>query len=343
MTITGLNRAGDVIAELERAYSKLGMNGELTIHYPNPFHQTFILAFGPNWLPPETMTTLLTQAGFAKLEHGWWLGVPKSPLAQRFSRSILARLFCPTIYFVAQKRPLPNEKKYSVSVIIPCKDEEGNIAKAVRSVPKLGRSTEIIVVDDGSTDRTAEIAKNLELRVKNLRLISYQPNKGKGHAIAVGFKAAKGDIVMDWDADMTVPASELERFVEPIARGQAKFTNGARFIYPMEKRAMRPLNFIGNKLMSLLFSWVIAQHVSDTLCGTKALFKKDWQKMTWGRDPWGDFTLLIGASEHGLTIADVPVHYLARTAGKSKMRTLQHGYQLLKAALKGTIILKFRN
>jgi len=247
------------------------------------------------------------------------------------------------IYFIAEKQPLPQEKNYSVSVIIPCKDEEGNIARAVKSVPKLGRFTEVVVVDDGSTDQTAQIVKNLKLKIKNLKLISYQPNRGKRQAVTAGFKSAKGEIVMIWDADMTVPASELELFITPLRRGIAQLTNGARFIYPMQEKAMKRTNFVGNKLMSLLFSWVLGQHVTDTLCGNKALFKKDWLKIKMmPDDPWGDFSLLLGASRLGLKIQDVPVHYLARTAGASKMKTIQHGLYLLKAALKGLVFLKLR-
>ncbi len=234
------------------------------------------------------------------------------------------------------------KKSYSVSVIIPCKDEADNIAQAIQAVPPIGAFTEIVVVDDGSTDGTAEIVKNLKLKIENLQLISYQPNKGKAYAVTAGFKAARGDIVMIWDADMTVPAEELKKFYSPIAQGKADFTNGTRFTYAMQKGAMKLINYIGNKLMGLVFSWVLGQRVTDTLCGTKALLKKDWQKIPMDLDPWGDFSLLIGASKNGLRIMDVPVHYRARVAGKSKMKAIKHGLILLTSAMRGIMELKFK-
>lgn len=222
-------------------------------------------------------------------------------------------------------------KKYSVSVIIPCYNEEGNIENCIKRVPKLGNNTEIIVVDDGSKDKTAEIAKKLQKKYSNLRLISYSPNKGKGNAVKVGLDAGKNDILLILDADMAVAPLELPKFIKPFEEGKARFTNGARFTYKMEKGAMKPLNMIGNKLMGMMFSLALGQKITDTLCGTKVLFRKDYKKIGISKDdPWGDFSLIFGAAKSGLKIYEVPVHYKRRVAGQSKMKLFEHGMKLFK-------------
>ena len=168
---------------------------------------------------------------------------------------------------------------YSCSVIIPCYNEAENIRAAVERIPQIAEFTEIVVVDDGSTDGTAEVVNKLMEDHKNLKLISYLPNRGKGPAVKAGFDAASGDVLMILDADMTVPPEELGRFFAPIAEGRADFVNGTRFVSSMETQAMKRLNWYGNKAFALLFSWSLGQKVTDTLCGTKALSKKNYQNI----------------------------------------------------------------
>ena len=224
-----------------------------------------------------------------------------------------------------------NRNKYSVSVIIPVFNEEGNIGNCIERVPKLGSKTEIIVVDDGSKDKTSEIVKKLQKRYSNLRLISYSPNKGKGNAVKVGLGSGRNDILLILDADMAVSPSELPKFIRPFEDGKAQFTNGARFTYKMEKGAMKGLNLFGNKLMGLMFSLALGQKITDSLCGTKALFRKDYKKIgIANNDPWGDFSLIFGAARLGLKIYEVPIHYKRRIAGQSKMKILEHGSRLFR-------------
>jgi glycosyltransferase involved in cell wall biosynthesis len=227
------------------------------------------------------------------------------------------------------------DQPLSCTVVIPCYNEEGNIEECVRRVPRMGRETEILVVDDGSQDRTAEIASRLEQTVAGVRLISYRPNRGKGHAVKVGFEAARGDVVMILDADMTVIPEELDRFFQPIQEGKAEFVNGTRMLYPMEGGAMKLLNFWGNKMFGILISLIIGQRNTDTLCGTKAMLRRDFAHVPMTDPSWGDFDLIFGAARLKLKTVEVPIHYRSRRAGESKMKAFRHGWKLLKVCWRG--------
>lgn len=234
------------------------------------------------------------------------------------------------------------KNRYSCSIVIPCYNEEENILYVVREAPKIGKSTEIVVVDDASTDKTKDKAQSLKKRYKNLKVVSRKTNGGKGAAVKSGIDAASGDIVIVWDADRTVPAKELHLFYEALVSGKGTFANGTRMVYPMEKEAMRLLNSIGNALIPYMFSWILENKISDTLCGTKALWKKDAKKIELNKDRWGDFDLLFGAARLNLKIVEVPVHYRARIAGESKMKTIRYGFSIGKIALRGIWEFKLR-
>lgn len=224
---------------------------------------------------------------------------------------------------------------YGCSIVIPCYNEAENIREAIQRIPDMGKKTEIIVVNDGSKDDTARIVQEMQKDSPNLKLIDYQPNKGKGYAVKQGFEAATQEILMILDADMTVPPEELERFFLLLNKGLCDFVNGTRMMYPMQEQAMRFLNLLGNKVFSLILSFITGQTLTDTLCGTKAFYKKDLGQMQLGLDKWGDYDLLFGAAKMGHRIMEIPVHYKARTAGESKMKTFRHGLHLLHACWRG--------
>ena len=138
------------------------------------------------------------------------------------------------------------------------------------------------------------------------------------------------------DADMTVAPEDLPKFLAPLQAGTAEFVNGTRLVYPMEGQAMPTANFVGNKAFCLLVSWVLRQRVSDTLCGTKALLRRDYESMPLsGRDRWGDFELLFGAARQKLRILEIPIHYHERVAGESKMNVRRDGPMFLRTCLDG--------
>ncbi len=152
----------------------------------------------------------------------------------------------------------------------------------------------------------------------------------------LGFEAAAGDILMILDSDLSVDPEDLPKFYRALVEGKAELVNGSRLVYRMEEQAMRVLNLLGNKFFSLAFTWLLEQRIRDTLCGTKALFRRDYERIVAHRaffgdfDPFGDFDLLFGAARLNLRIAEVPVRYRERTYGTTKIRRWRHGWLLLR-------------
>jgi len=237
-----------------------------------------------------------------------------------------------------------------VSVIVPCRNEVGNVDEVVRRVPELGPGTELIFVDGASTDGTPERIAELigERPDRCIRLIRQERAAGKASAVFEGFDAAEGDVLIVLDADMTVAPEDLPRFFLAIAERRTRFANGTRFAYPMTPGAMPRANLVGNRLFSRGLSWILGTPITDTLCGTKALLRSDWHRLRavrhlFGRhDPWGDFDLLIGAAYLGLEILDVPVRYGARAAGESKMHPFRDGWVLGRTCIRGARRLRSR-
>jgi glycosyltransferase involved in cell wall biosynthesis len=225
-----------------------------------------------------------------------------------------------------------------ISIIIPAYNEEENIERCIRGI-KLTFPYEIIVVNDGSTDRTFEIAKRI--KKKNLKVIGYKTNKGKGYAVRFGLKQATGDIIVIHDADSTTPAEEISNIVKPIIVGDADFVNGTRFVYPMETNAMPKIHVLGNKIFAILISLILGVKLTDTLCGSKAFLLRDFKHTRLKENSWPDFELLFNAKKLGLRILEVPIHYKSRKAGTSKMKTFRHGMNLIKILLRNLLNLYF--
>jgi len=214
-------------------------------------------------------------------------------------------------------------------------NEEGNIGECLKRIPQMPYETEAIVVDDGGKDRTAEIARKIKSKhLKQIRVVSYRTNKGKGYAFRKGLERAEGKVAIILDADMTSPPEEIPKIVNPIFEGKAEFVNGSRLIYPMEKGAMKWIHIPGNRVFALLVSLIIGKHLTDTLCGFKA-FRTDMLTVDkLKEDSWMDFELLIKAKRNNLKIIEVPIHYKARKAGNSKMKTFSHAYNMFMMLLK---------
>jgi len=310
-----------------------------------------------NWLSAADIENLLFLAGFETVKKDNFLLFPKyipgfSFLVNRlFGRLPLLNRLCLLNLLVAcpQREPRPGSE-FSCSVIVPCKDEAGNVEDIITRVPVMGKETEIIFVDDLSTDGTKEeVIRMIEkYPQKNARLVE-GPGEGKFEAVKAGFDQAIGDILMILDADATVMPEELPRFFRALARGQGDFINGCRLVYDMEKQAMRLLNIFGNKLFSLVFSYLLSRRVKDTLCGTKAFFRRDYLRMRryFGHfgdsDRWGDFNLLFSACRLNLRITELPVHYTERIQGETKMkRRFAHGWLMARMCLEGMKRLKLQ-
>jgi glycosyltransferase involved in cell wall biosynthesis len=310
-----------------------------------------------NWLTVQDASHLLFLTDYEVIRSWQAILVPlRVPLLSRFCNRYLARIWpfrygCLTNVVLARPSPRPEAmpESPSVSVIVPARNEAGNIAHILDRVPEMGSRTEIVFVEGGSTDDTYDtIQREIERRGIGDRCRLYrQPGKGKGDAVRLGFAEATGDILMILDADLTVPPEDLPRFYEAVRSGRAEFANGVRLVYPMEERAMRFLNLIGNKFFSVAFSWLLGQPVKDTLCGTKALWKTDYETIAKNRnafgdfDPFGDFDLIFGAVKQNLRIVDIPVRYRQRTYGDTNISRWKHGFMLLRMVLFAARRIKF--
>jgi SAM-dependent methyltransferase len=292
-----------------------------------------------NWLTPEDINNMLHLAGFEAVrssEEILW-PLPLGGFANRYLVKFWPfREFALANFVVA--RPLPQRVPHpSVSVVVAARNEAGNIKSIFDRLPKMGSGTELIFVEGHSRDNTYEtIEKEIALHPHTPSLLFRQNGVGKADAIRLGFEKASGDILMILDADLTVPPEDLPRFYEAITSGQGEFINGVRLVYPMEKEAMRTLNFIGNKLFSLAFSWMLGQPIKDTLCGTKVLWRRDYEKIAAHRsyfgdfDPFGDFDLIFGAAKLNRKIVDLPIRYRERTYGTTNISRWRHGMLLLR-------------
>lgn len=292
-----------------------------------------------NWLTPEDINNMLRLAGFESIritrEILWPL-----PLGGLFNHYLVKlwpfNNFALSNFVIARPAPQP-AKQPKVSVVIAARNEAGNIKAVFERVPQMGSGTEIIFVEGHSRDNTYEtIADEIPHHPSTPSLLLRQPGIGKADAIRLGFEKATGDILMILDADLTVPPEDLPRFYDAIVSGNGEFINGVRLVYPMEKEAMRTLNFIGNKLFSIAFSWLLGQSIKDTLCGTKVMWREDYQKIAANRsyfgdfDPFGDFDLIFGAAKLNLKIVDLPIRYRDRTYGTTNISRWKHGLLLLR-------------
>lgn len=292
-----------------------------------------------NWLTREDIKALLLLAGFEPVrmtqEILWPL--PLGAIANRFFVRFwpLNHL---AIANVVIARPIPEQTQAAtVSVIVPARNESGNIKAIFERVPQMGRMTELIFVEGHSKDDTyAAIEREMAAHPSTPSLLLRQTGIGKADAVRLGFAHAQGDVLMILDADLTVPPEDLPRFYEALVSGRGDFINGVRLVYPMEKEAMRTLNFLGNKFFSMAFSWLLGQSVKDTLCGTKVLWKKDYEQIAANRsyfgdfDPFGDYDLIFGAAKLNLKIVDLPIRYRERTYGTTNISRWKHGWLLLR-------------
>jgi SAM-dependent methyltransferase len=298
-----------------------------------------------NFITNRDIASILKVLGFDVVEAGLALPVPaRVPLLATALNAVLPEL--PLVRYVSSTqyiaaRPRIRREELSVSVVVPCHNEECNVAACAQRVPDMGAGTELIFVDDGSTDGTRAAVLAAMARDPRVRLVACDINRGKANAVRAGFDAARNDVLMILDADMTVAPEDLPKFLAPLQTGTADFVNGTRLVYPMEGQAMPTVNFVGNKAFCLLVSWVLRQRVSDTLCGTKALLRRDYESMPLsGRDRWGDFDLLFGAARQKLRILEIPIHYRERVAGESKMNVRRDGPLFLRACLAGWRMLR---
>lgn len=312
-----------------------------------------------NWLTVNDVNNLLYISGFDVYRNSRRMIFPVYiPVIAELFNNILARFpffrfFGINMYSFAKLLPETNEvrtdEKYSVSVVIPARNESGNIENAILRLPKFGKHVEIIFIEGNSTDDTWEKIQDIQKKYASSHdiKIGQQKNKGKADAVREGFAMATGDILMILDADLTVPPEDLPKFYSAIASNKGDFINGTRLVYPMEKEAMRFLNLLGNRFFSWAFTFLLDQKFKDTLCGTKVIFREDYYKLIKNRkyfgefDPFGDFDLLFGAHKLNLKIVEIPIRYRERTYGSTNISRFKHGIILLRMCLFAARKIKF--
>jgi SAM-dependent methyltransferase len=296
-----------------------------------------------NFLPPIDIQNLLALADFEVVKREWRQLLPRrllglGPIINRYFGSLpLIRSLCLRHYLVARSLPKSVPAAVSATIVVPCRNERGNIEALVRRIPRFCEDQEIIFVEGHSKDGTREEIERViaDYRDRNLKLI-VQDGVGKADAVFKGFAQARADVLMILDADLTMPPEQLPKFWNALASGKGEFINGTRLVYPMEKQAMRFLNLIANRVFSILFTWLLNQRFTDTLCGTKVLMRKDYERIRRDHgyfgdfDPFGDFELIFGASKLGLKVVEVPVRYANRTYGETQISRFQHGLLLIR-------------
>ncbi len=357
-----VKRVFDLLEPLSKSNTRIIINFYSYLwEYPLRIAEKFKLVrpkLEQNWMTVDDVKNLLYLSHFECI-YNWeeFLCPLRNKYLSAFSNRYLSKiwpfkLFCASHFIVAKKAPAVSveEKECSVSVIVAARNESGNIKEIFERVPHMGSETEIIFVEGGSHDDTfEEIEKNIKAYPeKNVKLFR-QTGTGKGDAVRLGFEKAEGDILMILDADLTVPPENLPDFYDAIVSGKGEFINGVRLVYPMQNKAMRFFNLIGNKFFSYAFTWLLGQTIKDTLCGTKVLSKQHYIKISENRkyfgdfDPFGDFDLLFGAAKLKLKIVELPIRYRDRLYGETNINRWQHGIILLKMVLFASTKIKFIN
>ena len=281
-----------------------------------------------NWLSSEDIANLLHLADFETIKREWRILCPFrlfgiGRLINRFIATLpLIRKLCLRNYVVARPRPQQSLGDISTTVVVPCRNERGNIEGAVKRMPAFCSDLEIIFVEGGSSDGTWEEVQRVIAAYPKSDIKAFkQTGVGKGDAVRRGFSQARGAVLMILDADLTMPPEDLPKYYQALVSGKGEFINGSRLVYPMEKQAMRFLNMFANHIFAMLFTYLLNQRHTDTLCGTKALLRRDYEEITRNRayfgdfDPFGDFDLIFGASKLNMKAAEVPIRYAAREYG----------------------------
>ncbi|HZT87359.1 MAG TPA: bifunctional class I SAM-dependent methyltransferase/glycosyltransferase family 2 protein [Stellaceae bacterium] len=352
LIVDTLGSLEDCQAMLERLHALCGRRTRLiVVHFSHLWHPLLKLAemlrlrmpqLPQNVLSPDDVAAIVALADFEPVKSEKRLLSPVRALGfGRLINRFVAPLpvlgsLCLRHYSVFRSA-YGSEPITSASVIVPARNERGNIEDAVRRIPRFADDLEIIFVEghsrDGTWDEILRVGgKYPQYDIKALR----QPGKGKADAVFAGFDAARGDVLMVLDADLTMPPEQLPKFWHVLRSGRGEFVNGSRLVYPMEDGAMRYLNLIANRIFSILFTWLLGERLTDTLCGTKALRRSDYLRLKRDRayfgdfDPFGDFDLIFGAVKLNLKIVEVPIRYSSRTYGETQISRFRHGAMLLR-------------
>ncbi len=306
-----------------------------------------------NWFSHKDIENLLQLENFqvVKTERKVWLPLYIPVLDFLFNR-IMANLpifnLLDLVNLIVARPIISEDTQASVTIVVPARNERGNIENAILRTPDFGTAQEFIFIEGNSSDNTYEEMERVKAAYpdKDIKLMK-QTGKGKGNAVREAFDAATGDILMILDADLTMPPEELPKFYDALRYNKGEFINGCRLVYPMEKNAMRFLNLLGNKFFGSFFSYLLSQRLKDTLCGTKVLYRTDYETIKANRsyfgdfDPFGDFDLLFGAAKQNLKITEVIIRYKDREYGSTQISRFRHGILLFRMSFFAARKIKF--
>ena len=299
----------------------------------------FFFSFSPkknNFLPASYLENLYSICNLEIIRNEKIIALPiYIPILTNFINRIfrlpLLNLFCLLNITILKKKDknFSEDKNLKVSFIIPCKNEENNIKIFEKEIYESDQSHEYLFGDDNSSDNTINEIDKLAKKLDKHNIVKYYgPGICKSENVYKGIEISNGQIIVIYDADLTVSFKDVEFSINILKNTNADFINCTRMIYPQKDGAMKLANFIGNSFFAGLFSLLFRKKITDTLCGTKIFYKKDWIKIkkevsNWGmKDLWGDFDLLIGAYKNNLKIIEVPVTYYERREEETKMKSV---------------------
>ncbi len=372
LTLTGqydfiiISDAVNLFADVQLVLEQLRLIAKPSTRLILNFHNTLwrpILALA-KWMGAAKETPSYSWLNRYDLENMLWLAkwevvrkdarilfpLPIPVVETLFNRWLAPLLpaFC-LAYFLVARLPVPRRKEgSSLTIVVPARNEAGNVESIVQRMPSFAGEVELIFIEGHSSDHTWEEIVRVKKAYPDVNIVAMrQTGKGKGNAVREAFAVASKDILIILDADQTVPPEDLPRFVEALTTGRVEFANGVRLVYPMEDKSMQFANMVANHAFGNIFSWLMAQRVKDTLCGTKCLYRADYELIAANRayfgdfDPFGDFDLLFGASKLNLKIADIPIRYRERTYGSTNIQRWRHGVMLLGMVLIAARKLRF--
>ncbi|MBF0195701.1 MAG: glycosyltransferase [Magnetococcales bacterium] len=299
-----------------------------------------------NKMNSDDIIGLLHLAEFDIIKKDWLQLIPISlfgisNIINRYIGTLpIIRGLCLSHFVVARSLQAIKQETLSATVLVPCRNEKDNVENAIIRTPKFCDDIEFVFVEGHSSDGTFDECLRVQKEYPDHDIkVFQQPGSGKGDAVRKGFAEARGDVLMILDGDLTMPPEDLPKFYDALASGKGEFINGSRLIYPMENKAMRFLNYIANNIFSMLFSWLLNQRFTDTLCGTKVLRKKHYQRIADGRsyfgdfDPFGDFDLIFGATKQNLKLIEIPIRYSSRVYGETQISRFSHGFLLIRMVI----------
>lgn len=311
---------------------------------------TFKKSNTPEWISAKTLAHLLRLHGMEVIVHEYHTLVPRtmpivSSVINRLIQLPLLRYSATTQSTICYVKKPQRTDSATVSVIVPCKNEAGTIESIITTIPSLGSHTQLVFVEGGSKDNTAQTIRAMIERYPERDIVMYQQTgRGKYDAVKLGCAQATGDIIIIYDGDFSVPANTLPLFVQTLTSHEAECVNGSRLIFYREPGAMFFTAYCANRFFAYALSWVSGQTLTDTLCGTKGFWKADYDaiiasKTDW-YDPFGDFDILLRSAQRWLKITDIPIAYKDRVYGTTNISRYREVWHLLRIVFNAGLIFK---